>query len=76
MAYQLRKESLPLLPSGASDIRILHFSDLHLTPAREREIADIKDWANLKPDLVISTGDFLAHREAPGVVLNALNELL
>ena len=44
MAYQLRQVSLPLLPSGASDIRILHFSDLHLTPARKGEIADIKGW--------------------------------
>ena len=76
MAYQLRQVSLPLLPSGARDIRILHFSDLHLTPARKGEIADIKSWAALKPDLVISTGDFLAHREAVGVALNALNELL
>ena len=76
MAYQLRQVSLPLLPSGASDIRILHFSDLHLTPARKGEIAEIKGWVKLKPDLVISTGDFLAHREAVGVALNALNELL
>ena len=76
MAYQLRQVSLPLLPSGASDIRILHFSDLHLTPARKREIADIKGWAKLKPDLIISTGDFLAHIEAVGVALSALNELL
>ena len=76
MAYQLRQVSLPLLPSGARDIRILHFSDLHLTPARKREIADIKSWAALKPDLVISTGDFLAHRDGVEVALNALNELL
>jgi predicted MPP superfamily phosphohydrolase len=76
MAYQLRQVSLPLLPSGASDIRILHFSDLHLTPARKGEIADIKGWAKLKPDLVISTGDFLAHREAVDVALSALDELL
>jgi predicted MPP superfamily phosphohydrolase len=76
MAYQLRQVSLPLLPSGASDIRILHFSDLHLTPARKGEITDIKGWAKLKPDLVISTGDFLAHREAVGVALSALDELL
>ena len=76
MAYQLRQVSLPLLPSGASDIRILHFSDLHLTPARKSEIADIKGWAKLKPDLVISTGDFLAQREAVCVALSALNELL
>ena len=76
MAYQLRQVSLSLLPSGAGDIRILHFSDLHLTPARKREIADIKSWAALKPDLVISTGDFLAHRDGIEVALNALNELL
>jgi predicted MPP superfamily phosphohydrolase len=76
MAYQLRQESLPLLPSGAGQIRILHFSDLHLTPSRTREIADIKSWAALKPDLVISTGDFLAHRDGVEVALNALNELL
>ena len=76
MAYQLRQQSLPLLPSGAGQIRILHFSDLHLTPSRTREIADIKSWAALKPDLVISTGDFLAHRDGVEVALNALNELL
>jgi len=76
MAYQLRQVSLPLLPPGASEVRILHFTDLHLTPRRGREIADIKSWIKLKPDLVISTGDFLAHRDGVGVALNALNELL
>jgi predicted MPP superfamily phosphohydrolase len=76
MAYQLRQVSLPLLPAGAKDIRILHFSDLHLTPGRKREIAFIKSWAALKPDLVISTGDFLAHTEAVPFVLDALDELL
>ena len=76
MAYELRQVSLPLLPSGASEIRILHFSDLHLTPARKGEIADIKGWAKLKPDLVISTGDFLAHEDGVSVALSALNELL
>jgi predicted MPP superfamily phosphohydrolase len=76
MGYQLREVSVPILPQGASDIRILHFSDLHLTPRRKREIADIKSWASLNPDLVISTGDFLAHRDAVETALNALNELL
>ena len=76
MAYQLREVSVPILPMGASDIRILHFSDLHLTPRRKKEIADIKSWAALKPDLVISTGDFLAHRDAIAVALNALDGLL
>lgn len=76
MAYKLRQLRLPLLPSGAGQIRILHFSDLHLTPNRKREIADIKSWAALKPDLVISTGDFLAHRDAVETTLNSLHILL
>ena len=76
MGYQLRESSVPVLPQGHRPIRVLHFSDLHLTPARTREIADIKSWAALKPDLVISTGDFLAHPEVVPHVLDALNELL
>jgi predicted MPP superfamily phosphohydrolase len=55
---------------------VLHFSDLHLTPNKKREIADIKSFADLKPDLVISTGDFLAHKDAVKVALSALDELL
>ena len=62
MAYKVRRSTLPLLPKGSRDIKVLHFSDLHLTPNKKREIADIKSFADLKPDLVISTGDFLAHK--------------
>ena len=72
MSYKLREVTLPLLPKGHEEIRVLHFSDLHLTPKRKTEIADIKSFADLKPDLVISTGDFLAHRDAVPVVLDAL----
>jgi predicted MPP superfamily phosphohydrolase len=76
MGYQLREVSVPILPRGASNIRVLHFSDLHLTPRRTKEIADIKSWVSLNPDLVISTGDFLAHRDAVETALNSLTELL
>jgi predicted MPP superfamily phosphohydrolase len=76
MAYKVREAAIPILPPGSPDIRVLHFSDLHLTPRRKREIADIKSFISLKPDLVISTGDFLAHPGAVPVVLDALDELL
>jgi len=76
MSYQLREVSVPVLPAGQRPIRVLHFSDLHLSPARKREIADIKSFAELAPDLVISTGDFLAHKDAVPVVLSALGDLL
>ena len=76
MSYVLREAQIPILPKGHTPIRILHFSDLHLTPARKTEIADIKSFADLKPDLVISTGDFLAHMDAVPVALDALEPLL
>ena len=76
MAYKVRNAILPLLPKGSRDIKVLHFSDLHLTPNKKREIADIKSFADLKPDLVISTGDFLAHKDSVKTVIAALDELL
>ena len=76
MAYKVRTSTLPLLPKGSRDIKILHFSDLHLTPNKKREIADIKSFIDLSPDLVISTGDFLAHKDAVKSVIRALDQLL
>jgi predicted MPP superfamily phosphohydrolase len=76
MSYQLRQAEIPILPAGHAPIRVLHFSDLHLTPARKTEIADIKSFIDLAPDLVISTGDFLAHMQAVPVALDALDALL
>ena len=76
MSYRLREATLPVLPAGAEPIRVLHFSDLHLTPKRLTEIRDIQSFAALKPDLVISTGDFLAHQHAVPVALGALDSLL
>ena len=76
MTFKLREVSLPILPTDSPDLRILHFSDLHLTPTRRTEIRDIQSWSALEPDLVISTGDFLAHKDAVDTVINALGDLL
>ena len=53
-----------MLPAGAPDLRVLHVSDLHMTPqatARQRWVSRL---AALEPDLVINTGDNLAHVDA------------
>ena len=76
MAFQLREVEVAILPKGSPELRVLHFSDLHLTPRRKREIADIRSWGELKPDLVISTGDFLGHKDAINTALYALEPLL
>jgi predicted MPP superfamily phosphohydrolase len=74
--YRLRRVDVPVLPPGRGPLRVLHLSDLHLTPwqqTRRRWVA----WLDaLQPDLVVSTGDLLAHPEAVPAVLDALGGLL
>ena len=75
-AYRLRRVEVPVLPTGTAPIRVLHISDLHLTPhaqARQRWVSRL---AALEPDLVVNTGDNLSHRDAVGFVLQSLGRLL
>ncbi len=75
-AYTLRSVELPLLPSGARPLRVLHLSDLHLTPGQSRKREWLRSLADLEPDLVINTGDSLAHVDALPPLLDALGPLL
>jgi uncharacterized protein len=75
-AFRLRRVTVPVLPADARPIRVLHVSDLHMTPyakARQRWLSTL---GALEPDLVINTGDNLAHEEAVPVVLGSLGRLL
>jgi predicted MPP superfamily phosphohydrolase len=75
-AFRLREVEVPLLPPESQPIRILHISDIHMVPgatARQRWIAGL---ARLEPDLVINTGDNLAHQDAIDYVLRSLGGLL
>ena len=62
-------------PPGAGPLRVLHLSDLHLTPRQRRERAWVRGLAALEPDLVVNTGDNLAHVDAVPA-LDALGGLL
>lgn len=75
-AYTLRRVEMPVLPSGARPIRVLHLSDLHMTPRQHKKQAWLRGLAQLEPDLVVNTGDNLAHMRSVPVVLEALGELL
>lgn len=59
--FTLREVSVPVLPAGQPDLRILHISDLHLTPSQESKVAWVRSLADLQPDLVVDTGDNMAH---------------
>jgi predicted MPP superfamily phosphohydrolase len=75
-SYRLRRVTVPVLPAGARSLRVLHLTDLHLTPDQKRKRDWVRSLAGLEPDLVINTGDNLAHREAVPAVLDALGPLL
>ena len=75
-AFKVRELELSLLPAGSESIRVLHISDLHITPAQTRKINWVKSLAKLEPDFVVGTGDFLAHQLAVPAVVEAMNELM
>ena len=74
--YTLREVTVPVLPAGQAPLRILHLSDLHLVPSQRRKIDWVRDLATLAPDLVVDTGDNMAHRQALAPLLHALEPLL
>ena len=75
-AYTLRRVEVALLPPGARPLRVLHLSDLHMTPGQRRKQEWVRGLAALEPDLVVDTGDNLSHRDAVPVVCDALGPLL
>ena len=75
-AFVLRRFSLPVLPAGSDPLRVLHLSDLHLVPRQHAKLDWVRQLADLAPDLVVSTGDSLAHLDAVPAVLRAHGELL
>lgn len=74
--FQLRTESLPVLPAGSPDFRILHISDMHMIPGQQKKIDFMHSLAALEPDLVMNTGDNLSHVDGMGPLLEALDPLM
>ena len=65
-----------MLPPGHRPLRVLHLTDIHLTPGQVRKQEWLRGLADLEPDLVVNTGDNLAHRDAVPVVTSTLGALL
>jgi predicted MPP superfamily phosphohydrolase len=74
--FTLRRHDVPILAPDAEPLRVLHVSDLHMMPGQRRK----RDWvaalAGTDPDLVVMTGDNLAHPDAVPTALRALGSLL
>lgn len=75
-AFTLRHVTVPVLAPGSEPLRILHLSDTHMTPGQHKKQEWLRGLAELQPDLVINTGDNLAHLDAVPSVLAAYGDLL
>jgi uncharacterized protein len=74
--FALRRYEVPVLPAGSRPLRILHISDVHLTPGRHRLLSFIRTLDATEPDLVVNTGDSIAHQQAVIPLLEAFGPLL
>ncbi len=74
--FVVRRVSVEVLPPGHAPLRILHLTDLHLTPSQGVKRRWLASLADLEPDLVVDTGDNLAHQESVGPLLEGMDRLL
>jgi predicted MPP superfamily phosphohydrolase len=74
--FTLRRFDVPVLAPDAEPLRILHLSDMHMMPDQRRKQQWVASLAGTDPDLVVVTGDNLAHQAAVPGALRALQPLL
>ena len=75
-AFVLRRFEVPVLPSGAEPLRVLHLSDIHLLPRQKRKAQWLRRLESLDPDFIVNTGDNIASHDAVPAVLDAFGALL
>ena len=71
--FLLREQSIT--GTGIS-LRVLHISDIHFAPNQKAKAKFLRELAQLKPDLVVNTGDNLGHTRAINPLLLALEPLM
>ncbi|MDQ1530274.1 MAG: uncharacterized protein QOE37_379 [Microbacteriaceae bacterium] len=59
--FAVRRATLPVLPAGSPDLRVLHLSDLHMAPWQRAKQRFVRELGDLEPDLIVNTGDNLGH---------------
>lgn len=71
--YTVRRLTLPILPAGSRPFTALHISDIHLLATQRRKLEFLSHLADLKPDLVLNTGDNFSQRQSLHPLLEALS---
>jgi predicted MPP superfamily phosphohydrolase len=75
-AFVVRRYDVPVLAPGAAPLRLLHVSDLHLMARQTRKQRWVRSLAELRPDLVINTGDTISDPRAIPAIMDTLEPLL
>jgi uncharacterized protein len=74
--WTLRRFDVPVLEPGSRPLTVLQLSDLHMTAGQRSKQEWVAGLADLRPDLVITTGDNLAGTDAVPPTLRALDPLM
>ncbi|MGA3523496.1 metallophosphoesterase [Melissospora conviva] len=74
--FTLRRYDVPVLATDTEPLRVLHLSDLHMMPGQARKQDWVASLAATDPDLVVVTGDNMAHVDAVPGVMRALAPLM
>ncbi|KAA1425101.1 metallophosphoesterase [Mumia zhuanghuii] len=75
-AFVVRELDVPVLPPSARPITVLQISDVHMTPGQTRKQHWLRTLVEYEPDLVVNTGDNLAHMQTLPELLRAYTDLL
>ena len=75
-SFRLRRVTVPVLPRGMRDLRVLQVSDIHMVCGQGKKQRWLQSLAGLRPDFVINTGDNLSDPEGVPELLDALGPLM
>ncbi|MCM2577729.1 metallophosphoesterase [Streptomyces meridianus] len=75
-SFRLRRVTVPVLPRGMRQLRVLHLSDIHMVSGQRKKQRWLRSLAGLRPDFVVNTGDNLSDPKAVPEVLDALGPLM
>jgi predicted MPP superfamily phosphohydrolase len=75
-SFRLRRMTIPVLPRGMRDLRVLHLSDIHMVGGQRKKQRWLQSLAGLRPDFVVNSGDNLSDPEGVPEVLDALGPLM
>ena len=70
--FEVKRVTVPILPPGQPDIRVLQLADLHYLPSQDAKTRWLESLGELKPDLVVDTGDNVSSRASIPALLDVL----